>query len=65
MADFVEKRCAVCQLIDGLVIGVIIASASYPPPEGHELIEIMTDQQCNIGWHWDGELFIPAMSEAT
>jgi len=64
MADFVEARCAVCQLSDGLIINIIIALPSDPAPEECQLIEVMADQLCGIGWYWDGKLFIPAVSEA-
>ena len=54
-----ETRCAVCQLSDGLVINVIIATPSAPPPDGTQLVEIMNEQLCDIGWFWTGTEFIP------
>ncbi len=54
-----ETRCAVCQLSDGLVINIIIASIYDPAPEGCQLIEIMNEQPCDIGWFWTGTEFIP------
>lgn len=53
-----ETRCAVCQLVDGLVINIIMASPSDPAPDDCQLIEIMNDQPCNIGWYWDGTTFV-------
>lgn len=54
-----ETRCAVCQLSDGLVVNIIIAVPSDPAPEGCQLVEIMNDQPCDIGWYWTGTEFIP------
>lgn len=53
-----ETRCAVCQLSDGLVINIIIADPSDMPPDGTQLVEVMSGQPCNIGWYWDGTNFI-------
>jgi hypothetical protein len=58
VTDFVETRCAVCQLADGLVVNTIMAVPSDPPQDGCQLIEIMNGQLCNIGWYWDGVTFI-------
>lgn len=54
-----ETRCAVCQLSDGLVVNIIIAVPSDPAPIGCQLVEIMNDQPCDIGWYWTGAEFIP------
>lgn len=54
-----DTRCAVCQLSDGLVVNIIIASPSDPAPDGCQLIEIMNGQPCDIGWYWTGTEFIP------
>lgn len=54
----IETRCAVCQLEDGLVINTIIAVPSDLAPDGCQLVEIMNEQQCNIGWYYDGMNFI-------
>lgn len=59
MTDYVEAKCAVCQLFDGLVVNVIMALPSDPPQDGCQLIEIMADQICGIGWYWDGTNFNP------
>jgi hypothetical protein len=64
MDNQVSTRCAVCQLIDGLVINIIMALPSDPAQDGCQLIEIMSGQDCDIGWYWDGQWFIPAVSEA-
>jgi hypothetical protein len=64
MADFISTKCAVCQLSDGLVINVIMAIPSDLAPDGCQLVEVMADQSCDMGWHWDGVLFLPAVSEA-
>lgn len=54
----IETRCAVCQLEDGLVINIIIAVPSDLAPDGCQLVEVMNEQQCNIGWYYDGMNFI-------
>lgn len=59
MAEQVPTNCAVCQLIDGLVVNIIVALPSDPAQDGCQLIEIMADQFCDIGWYWDGVIFIP------
>lgn len=53
-----ETRCAVCQIQDGLVVNIIIASPSDLAPDGCQLVEIMNDQLCDIGWYYDGVNFI-------
>lgn len=58
MVRYVEARCAVVRLVDGLVINIIMAQPADEPPIGCELIEIMNGQPCNIGWYWDGTTFI-------
>lgn len=58
MARYVEARCAVVRVLDGLVINIIIAQPGDMPPEGCELIEIMNGQPCDIGWYWAGVEFI-------
>lgn len=64
MADLISTKCAVCQLSDRLVINIIVASPSDLAPDGCQLIEVMANQACDIGWYWDGQWFIPAVSEA-
>lgn len=59
MIDQIATNCAVCQIIDGLVVNVIVAVTSDPAQDGCQLIEIMSDQPCGIGWYWDGINFIP------
>lgn len=54
-----ETRCAVCQLSDGLVVNVIIAAPSDPAQDGCQLIEVMNEQPCDIGWYWTGTEFTP------
>lgn len=54
----VETTCAVCQISDGLVINIIVAVPSDNPPIGCELVEIMNEQPCDIGWFWNGTDFI-------
>lgn len=58
MVRFVEAKCAVVKLIDGLVINTIMAQPSDEPPFNCELIEIMNDQPCDIGWYWNGTEFL-------
>ena len=59
MSDFVETRCAVCQLYDGLVVNIIIAVPSDPAQDGCQLVEVMNGQACDIGWIWNGTDFAP------
>ena len=54
----IKTRCAVCQLEDGLVVNVIVASSNDLAPDGCQLVEILNDQQCNIGWYFDGIGFV-------
>lgn len=58
MAQDVEARCAVVQLLDGLVINIIVAMPSNEPQISCELIEIASGEPCNIGWYWTGSAFI-------
>lgn len=53
-----NTRCAVVQLTDGLVVNIIMASVDDVAPENCELIEILPEQMCNIGWYYDGTTFI-------
>lgn len=53
-----ETRCAECQLADGLVINIIIAALSDVASDGCQLVEIMNEQLCDIGWIWDGNNFV-------
>lgn len=55
--EHIETRCAVCQLSDGLVINMIVAAPSDLPPDGTQLVEVMNEQPCDIGWYWDGVQF--------
>jgi hypothetical protein len=52
-----ETTCAVCRLSDGLVMNIIMASPSDLPPNGCQLVEIMTGQSCNIGWFYVNDTF--------
>lgn len=63
MLKDISVRCAVCQLFDGLVVNIIMASPSDPAPEDCQLIEIMAGQDCDIGWYWDGVTFFPPLDE--
>ena len=64
MATYVETRCAVCQLSDGLVANIIVAAPSDPAQDGCQLVEIMNDQPCDIGWYWTGTAFTPPIVSA-
>lgn len=55
----VPTRCAVCDLNTGEVVNIIIASPSDLAPEGCQLVEIMNEQPCDIGWIWNGAEFAP------
>lgn len=52
-----ETTCAVVRLSDGLVINTIVASPSDPAPDGCQLIEVMTGQECDIGWYYANDTF--------
>lgn len=54
------KVCAVCQLIDGLIINIIVAKPTDTPPEGTQLIEILeaNRHEVKIGGTWDGINFL-------
>lgn len=54
----IDARCAVVQLGDGLVINIIVAQPSDEPQIGCELIEIASGEPCNIGWFWNGSMFV-------
>lgn len=54
----IETRCAVCRLNDGLVVNIIVAIPSELPPVDCQLVEIMNEQLCDIGWYYDGINFI-------
>jgi hypothetical protein len=58
VTTYVETRCAVCQLSDGLVVNIIMAVPSDPAQDGCQLVEVMNDQPCDIGWYWDGATFV-------
>lgn len=60
----VPTRCAVCQLSDGLVVNMIIALPSDPAPEGCQLVEVINDQPCDMGWFWTGSEFVLPPEEA-
>lgn len=53
----VETNCAVCRLLDGLVLNIIVANPSDPAPDGCQLVEIMTGQLCDIGWYYANDTF--------
>jgi hypothetical protein len=55
------ETCAVCQLIDGLIINIIIASPTDPAPDGCQLV-VTPDADGNnadIGGTWNGTVFLP------
>ena len=57
-------RCAVCELLNGLVTNIIMADPNVDlAPEGMQLIAIADDQPCDIGWTWDGAQFNQPPSE--
>ena len=57
-----DLRCAVCQLSDGLVVNIIMASPADPPPAECMLVPINENQVCDMGWTWDGVNFIEPVS---
>jgi hypothetical protein len=65
MSEYISTRCAVCQLSDGLVVNIIIATPSDLPPTDCQIIEVMTGQGCDIGWYWNGVDFIAPSNELT
>ena len=64
MTEYISTRCAVCQLSDGLVINIIIATPTDPAPDECQIIEIMSEQSCGIGWYWNGTEFVATLSVA-
>ena len=54
--------CAVCQLIDGLIINVIVAEPTDLAPDGTELIVTpdVDGNNAQIGGTWNGTNFLPA-----
>jgi hypothetical protein len=44
--------CAVVQDVTNIVVNMIVADPSDPPPEGCFLVDI-TDKACDIGWIYD------------
>lgn len=58
-----ETRCAVCQLSDGLVVNIIVAAPSDLAPDGCQLVEVMNEQLCDIGWFYDGMGFVNTTPE--
>lgn len=54
----IDTRCAVCQLSDGLVVNIIVAVPSDPAQDGCQLVEVMNDMACDIGWTWNGVEFV-------
>lgn len=63
MEEIIYTTCAVCQLSDGLVINKIVASPTDLPPDNCQLIEIDPGVDCDIGWYWDGSIFIEPINE--
>lgn len=54
--------CAVCQLSDGLIINIIVAEPTDPPPLDCQLV-VTPDADGNnaqIGGTWNGTNFVPA-----
>ena len=60
-----ETRCAVCQLSDGLVVNIIVAAPSDLPPDDCQLVEVMNEQLCDIGWYYDGVSFINPTTDSS
>lgn len=52
------KKMAVCRIYDDLVINIIIANENDLPPENTRLVPIGDGVMCDIGWVFDGNLFI-------
>jgi hypothetical protein len=50
-----------CAVIDSnnIVVNIIVAEVTDPPPEGCTLVEIPF---CDIGYTWDGTRFNPPVS---
>ena len=58
MIDHDQARCAVVQIADGAVINIIISAPGDPAPDGCQLIALAASQPCNIGWTWNGFMFV-------
>jgi hypothetical protein len=46
------------------VANIIVAAPSDPAQDGCQLVEIMNDQPCDIGWYWTGTAFTPPIVSA-
>jgi hypothetical protein len=60
------STCAVCQLTDGLVVNLIVAEPTDPPPDECQLI-VTPDELGNnaqMGGTWDGTQFLPPPESA-
>ena len=57
MADFVETVYAVVRLSDGLVLNMVVSTSSEGAPNGCKLIEVMSGQDCGIGWYYADNKF--------
>jgi hypothetical protein len=51
-------RCAVVNETDGVVVNIIVAEPSDLAPLNCVLIGIPDDVFCDIGWKWDGVVFV-------
>ena len=49
-------NCAYIQ--DNIVTNIIVADAGDSVPEGVTLVEITSETEIDIGWSWDGTVFI-------
>ena len=55
---FIPTICAVCGVLDNVVINKIMASPEDTPPENTKLILVPDGVMCEVGYIWDGENFI-------
>lgn len=49
---------AVVRIDDNIVINMIVAEPSDPAYEGTYFVEILDGVMCDIGWLWNGSVFI-------
>lgn len=49
---------AVVQISDNVVINKIVAEPTAPAYDGTYFVEILDGVMCDMGWIWDGSVFI-------
>ena len=55
--ETISTRCAVVNA-DNVAVNLIIADPAGLAPDGCILIEVQPGQNFDIGWIWDGSIFV-------